>query len=319
MEFITYIENNDVENFRRMLTENMVANPASDEFIIHYAPLILRRPALLRVLLEDGRYIPNVRDLAYVYYIPESLRLLLQDGRANPADNNSDVIISASMNHPESLRLLLEDGRANPGAQNNEAIIAAVESLENLNSVETVKLLLEDPRVNPTAQNHLALRDLAYEENVRDEFREAEGYILELLLTWYADHNVPIDQFINVIPVKYRKYILMYYDINEIPLDTFDFKITDSVEDSKFVDTVLASLAYNTEKRQRFLRLIDPTEYRLESVGIYVPGVRNMILEYADVPERSSVITQTLDDFGVPRGITAMIGKMMLDPIERKG
>jgi hypothetical protein len=135
----------------------------------------------------------------------------------------------------------------------------------------------------------------------------------ELLLEWYADHDVPINTFINEIPPKYRKYILMYYDINQIPLNTYDFNITDSKENEEFVDEMLASLAYNDEKREQFLRLINPVGYELRGAGIPVRGVRNIISEYSGFyPERSSEITQTLDDIGIPRAITALIGRLTL-------
>jgi ankyrin repeat protein len=295
---------------------------------------------IVRLLLEDGRADPAYNNneaiiLATRQGYTTIVRLLLEDGRADPAaDNNEAIILATRQGYTDIVRLLLEDGRADPAADNNAPIMYATRQgyteivrmlLEDGRVVpndlfitapssegytEIVRLLLEDGRVNPTRRNNEAITMALYKDHIE---------IGELLLEWYADHNVQINTFINVIPPKYRKYILMYYDINQIPLNTYDFNITDSKENEEFVDEMLASLAYNDEKRERFLRLINPLGYELREAGMGVRGVRNIISEYAGFyPERSSVITETLDDIGIPRSITALIGSLTLQPMRTR-
>ena len=230
----------------------------------------------------------------------EAVRLLLEDGRADPTVDDSYPIREAYDNDErEIFRLLLEDGRSDPTVYDNYIIENSAEE----GKTEIFRLLLEDGRADPRVENDSPLGAASDEGHTE---------VVMLLLEWYADHNVPIHEFINLLQEGYRKYILMYYDLNEIPLDTYDFKLED--EDEKFVDSMLASLAYNDEKRERFIALINPIGYNLSNIGIPLRGVRNMISEYAgSYPERSrsSAITQTLDDIGIPRA--ALIGSLTLD------
>ena len=231
----------------------------------------------------------------------EAVRLLLQDGRADPTVWRNYAIIEASRNgHTEVVRLLLEDGRADPRADNNVAIRDAT----FYGNTEVVRILLQDSRVDLRVNDHIVLREA---------LRRGHEDIVMLLLDWYGEHDVPINQIFNIIPDRYRKYILVYYDLNEIPLDTYDFKIRENEEDQRLVEYVLTKLAYDTQRRERFLRLINPAGYNLRGAGVGVRGVRNIISEYAGFyPERSSVITETLDDIGLPRELTAIIGSSLV-------
>lgn len=83
----------------------------------------------------------------------ETVEAMLSNG-VNPAANNNEAIIRASMNgHSEIVRLLLTDGRADPAARNNEAIMWSSARGHR----EVVRLLLADSRVDPTANNSEAI------------------------------------------------------------------------------------------------------------------------------------------------------------------
>jgi ankyrin repeat protein len=204
--------------------------------------------------------------------------LLLEDGRADPADYDNSAIRSASLRgRTEVVRLLLEDGRADPAVNDNRPIKSA-----SVNGhTEIVKMLLEDPRVNPTAENHYAL-GVASEENEED--------IVELLIQYYAQNNVNVEEFFNLLSVNHRKYILMYYDVNDIPEDTIDFGLDENnTEDRLFIDYLLTRYGsnYDVEKRAKLLRLI---EFNPDTVS-----------------EISSVLSQS-----IPANLLPIIGRFLI-------
>jgi ankyrin repeat protein len=307
----------------RLLLQDGRADPRADD---NYAIIEASQNGhteVVRLLLQDGRADPTVDDniiIGRASFLGRAdiVKLLLEDGRADPTANNNIAIITASRKgHTEIVRLLLEDGRANPEANINEAIKEAT----YYGNAEVVRLLLQDSRVNPIINNHYALRESSNRGNED---------IVMLLLDWYGENNVPINEFINLIPDRYHKYILVYYDLNEIPLDTYDFKIRENEEDQRFVEYMLTNLAYDTKRRERFLELINPVGYNLRGAGIPVQGVRNVISEYAGInPEVKTnyEIAQTLDDIGIPPELTSLIGSLLigqrrsytgLDTVERR-
>jgi hypothetical protein len=304
-QLFTYIDDNDVKNVQRMLEEGVELPPQygpngiplNQYGMSNFVSNVLYNPKILNLFLKDGRIVPERDDLREVVSLIHSYGI--------------DDIYGHHRNLLLSLRLLLQDGRVDPTYDNNTLIID--EASEG--HTQTVEILLEDPRVDPRANNHEALR-----KALLNNHRE----IVMLLLEWYGVNNVPINQIINLLTNEYRKYILMYYDLNKIPLDTYDFKLVDG--DEEFVDYMLASLAYDTQRRNRFLQLINPVGYNLRGAGIPVLGVRDIISEYAGInPEVKTnyEISQTLDDIGIPPELTSLIGSLLIgqrrsDTVERR-
>ena len=117
-------------------------------------------PDVLRVLLEDGRFPPDVKANSPLFSAckngnEECLRLLLDDGRVDPSVKKSKaLLLAAKGNHPGVVRMLLDDGRVDPGVQNNAALRAACTK----GFVEVVEALLGDPRINPSAKSNNPVR-----------------------------------------------------------------------------------------------------------------------------------------------------------------
>jgi hypothetical protein len=322
-QFNSYIDSNDVKNVDRMLEEGkVVPNSENIESAIEN-----NHTEIVRLLLEDGRAAPyddsfetaiplgisgRVRD-------PEIVRLLLEDGRVEP--RTAYMYVAAYEGNVEIVRLLLKDGRANPSQyfrQNYKysPLYAVVRNESNERFYQTrapnirdnhkkiLRMLLEDPRVDPTIDDHIILQTASDQDTI------------EILLEYYANNNINISEFIELLEPENRKYILLYYDIDDIPVYTFDFGLDgNNLNDERFVDSMLARLAYNTEKREKFLRLINPIGYNLEGAGVGIRGVRNIISEYADINTEMKTnyeITQTLDEIGIPKPLIQMIGKFSM-------
>jgi ankyrin repeat protein len=308
----------------RLLLEDRRADPTADDNYAIIEASKNGRTEVVRLLLRDGRADPTADDNIIIGTASfsgrtEIVRLLLEDGRADPrADNNIAIITASRKGHTEVVRLLLEDGRADPRANNNEAIQMASEN----GHTEIVRMLLQDGRVNPRANDKYAIKMAS---------NRGHTEVLLLLLEWYGNNSVPFERIYYIIRDRYRKYILMYYDLNEIPLNMYDFNITENEEDQEFVEYMLTNLAYDTKRRERFLELINPVGYNLRGAGIPVRGVRDIISEYAGInPEVKTnyEISQTLDDIGIPPELTSLIGSLLigqrrsdtgLDAVERAG
>jgi hypothetical protein len=80
-----------------------------------------------------------------------------------------------------------------------------------------------------------------------------------LILSFYAENNVPFEDFISLLNPEHKKYILLYYDVNDIPEDTFDFVLNENNrEDRLFIDYLLTIYGsnYDVDKREKLLRLV---------------------------------------------------------------
>jgi hypothetical protein len=286
--FLDYISVRSVEDLfdraysdrRNDIIEFLINHPMYE--ILNPRPFIVNaawdgRTDIVRILLENGREDPRVSNNSAIIRASENghadvVRLLLQDGRADPSDYNNSAIIRASQNgHADVVSLLLEDGRSDPSYYNNSAIIRA----SRKGRADVVELLLEDERVDPRSSNYEAIRFARNDE------------IAMMLIKWYAEHDVPIDEFFNVMDPRYNRYILLYYDINDIPLGRYYFGVNpNDPNDRRFVEFVLPRFDYDPETRERFLRLIG-----------------------FDVDNTSSVLSTTFNEINIPRGVGGLISR----------
>jgi hypothetical protein len=230
-------------------------------------------------MLKDG-IDPSFNDnisikVASVNGYPDIVKLLLKDPRVNSGVNDNFPIRSASeRGHTEVVKLLLSSENTDPSAEDNEAIRRASQN----GRYEIVKMLLSDERVNPTDRNHDAIGFASY-----NRYED----IIKILLEWYSEHDIPINEFINYLRREYKRYILLYYDVDEIRLNTYNFGIDENkTDDKEFVDFMLARFVSYPDKRDRFLRLIysdDNTESNLvgtlQSVNIPAP-LMNIISKF---------------------------------------
>jgi hypothetical protein len=204
---------------------------------------------LVSQMLNDG-FDPSFNDnisikIASVNGYKDMVKLLIKDPRVDSGVNDNFPIRSASeRGHTEVVKLLLSSENTDPSAEDNEAIRRASQN----GRYEIVKMLLSDERVNPTDRNHDAIGFASY-----NRYED----IIKILLDWYSEHDIPINEFINYLRPEYKRYILLYYDVDEIPLNTYNFGIDDNkTDDKEFVDFMLARFVSYPEKRNRFLGLI---------------------------------------------------------------
>ncbi len=105
------------------------------------------------ILIEDG--LNNALCEATITENNLAIKVLLADGRADPSENNTDIIQWASAGgHTDIVKLLLSDPRVDPSAKNN----AAIKESSEYDHKDIVKLLLADPRVDPSAEDNYAIR-----------------------------------------------------------------------------------------------------------------------------------------------------------------
>jgi ankyrin repeat protein len=277
-----------IEVVELLLSDPRVDPSADDNYPIRYASQN-GHAEIVQMLLEDERVNPgtggaeDADDIFYQTNYPIIIAsenghavvvaLLLDSGdeRVNPAvDGNQPILTACTNGRTEVVRVLLSDPRVNPAVDNNEPIRSASE----FGHYEVVQLLLNDPRVNPIDQNHRAL-EFASENRLTEQ---GTLQVVKLLVEWNAEHGIPIEDFFDLLIPQDRKYILMYYDINSIDEDTYDFELNqNNPMHRRFVDYLLTSYGtdYTADKRARLLRIVgfDPntvsqTTSALQSVNI---------------------------------------------------
>jgi hypothetical protein len=143
----------------------------------------------------------------------------LQEGFVDPATNENEAIITACRNgNEEMVELLLEYPDVNPSARDNLPIITASQH----GHLDVVNILLNDDRVDPRSNNYESLLQASSNGHVD---------IVKVLLRWYDENSIPFSEFYNMLILKHRRYILLYYDIKNIPEDVYDFNVQFSYDD----------------------------------------------------------------------------------------
>jgi hypothetical protein len=226
------------------------------------------------------------------------LEFLLRNTNINPnLDDGYALSLASKKGYTDSVRLLLNDPRTNPNIEDHHAFIKAVD----FGHIDVVRLFLSNPRFQPNSDVfELSLESSVQEGNtdmlgllLSSNFKDYNPYsalnvsfsenlnMSRMILEWYSDNDVPIDDFINEIIPEERKYILMYYDINKIDENgDYDF----GEVEPEFVDVLLAKYPYDREK----------------------------IITLLDLPENVvSSRTQVFESRGIPMELQDYIGRFM--------
>jgi len=313
VNFINSIHVGHVENVIYYL-ENGIIDPSRNDNEPIQEACNVGNEQIVKILLEDKRVDPSV-DNNYCIIIScmrgytGVMKLLLQDTRVNPFVNNNTPIQTASeYGHVNIVKMLLDIG-SDPSASNQYAIITSSQK----GHVNVVKLLLNDDRVDPRVLNYRAL----YLASIQ---RRKE--VVKLLIRGCSEHDVPIEQFYTHMIPAHRRYILLYYDITDIPDNVYDFnvefsrddylrlkkrykiklspseskefkrldseqKIDVNYDDIEFIDMMLSKFPKNSYKRAKIVRLL-----RLPT----------------NVPD--SLISEILNDYLYP-SISSIIGEYL--------
>ena len=263
-------------------------------------PLTRNNRAL--ILASDGREMRNAK----------CLKVLLSDNRINPRQTNEEgidpLMMACQTDNVEAVKVLLTDPRTDLTARSHRAFRFVnifeedITGQDIMRKSEIMKLFIKDDRTNKLDLLRVVV-ELINDKVEEDEATEDLFVHLGMIIKWLSDNSAistlpRIYTILNNADPKYSREILLNYNIDNIPLNRYDFQLgpKKSKEDRRFVDYLIAKFPY---KKDRIFKLIyDDNEYRPE----YEEEVKGMVEEsvsrYVMIPgTENSNVSKTISEY----------------------
>lgn len=214
------------------------------------------------------------------------LKVLLGDDRINPRQTNESgidpLMMACQTNNVDAVKVLLNDPRTNLIAGRYRAFRFVNHFEEDTTGQdimiksEIMKLFIKDERTNKSDLLRVIVK-LINDQVEEDSATEDLFVHLGMIIKWFSDNNTTLSplpriyDILNSADPKYSREILLNYNIDNIPLNRYNFHLSPKKkEDRRFIDYLIAKFPY---KKDRIFKLIYRDEYQPE----YEEEVKNVL------------------------------------------
>jgi ankyrin repeat protein len=304
-DFMRSIQQGDIDRVVYYL-QNELVDPSNDYDSAITEACFRGHTEIVRLLLKDERVDPTVDDGICIYLASLNghtgvVQLLLKDERIDPFYHGVAFLTASKHGRTNVVKLLLEEG-IDPSINRNEAIISSSRN----GHIDIVKLLLNNSRVNPTESNFEALYLAS---------RGKHKQIVNLLMEWYAENSVPIQNVYNNTINRFRRYILLHYDIDfgiRFPYkEYYELKFEYGYElTSQELDRLNRLTETESKKSENDIKVED-IQF-IEKILLMYPYKRSKILRLLNLPNdlSESLISKMLDDY-LPSYVSSIIAQYL--------